>query len=99
MIIRSITRCSRTRKLPSFQAPLQRVKQRTMSTSTGSSNAPTASSPASIMGAFTNECDKIAPKFEVHGSQIKILRTPSEFYETLKVGNYRNRALEGWDEC
>jgi len=38
-----------------------------------------------MLGAFTNELDKIAPRFEVQGSQIHILRSPSEFYETLKV--------------
>lgn len=38
-----------------------------------------------MLGAFTNELDKIAPKFEVEGSQIHVLRSPSEFYETLKV--------------
>ncbi|KAG4034367.1 hypothetical protein MFRU_003g03350 [Monilinia fructicola] len=85
MIIRSITRCARTRKVPSFQLPVQRMKQRAHSTSASSTaTAPTAPSSASILGAFTNDCDKIAPKFEVHGSQIQILRTPSEFYETLK---------------
>lgn len=41
-----------------------------------------------MLGAFTNELDRIAPKFEVHGSQIQILRTPGEFYETLKVGTH-----------
>ncbi|RAL67482.1 hypothetical protein DID88_008237 [Monilinia fructigena] len=85
MIIRSITRCTRKRKALSFQLPVQRIKQRTHSTSASSTAAtPTAPSSASILGAFTNDCDKIAPKFEVHGSQIQILRTPSEFYETLK---------------
>jgi CDP-diacylglycerol--glycerol-3-phosphate 3-phosphatidyltransferase len=39
-----------------------------------------------MLGALTNELDRIAPKFDIHGSQIKILLTPSEFYETLKVG-------------
>jgi CDP-diacylglycerol--glycerol-3-phosphate 3-phosphatidyltransferase len=39
-----------------------------------------------MLGAFTNELDKIAPRFEIQGSQIHILRTPSEFYKTLKVG-------------
>lgn len=63
------------------------MKQRAHSTSTSSTTTtPTAPSPASILGAFTDECDKLAPKFEVEGSQIQILRTPSEFYETLKVG-------------
>jgi hypothetical protein len=40
-----------------------------------------------MLAAFTNELDKLAPKFEIHGSQIQILRSPPEFYETLKVGN------------
>lgn len=43
-----------------------------------------------MLGAFTSELDKIAPKFEIQGSQIQILRTPSEFYETLKVGCISN---------
>ncbi|KAF4636708.1 hypothetical protein G7Y89_g1394 [Cudoniella acicularis] len=38
-----------------------------------------------MLGAFTNELDRIAPKFEIQGSQIHILRTPSEFYEALKI--------------
>ncbi|CZS93801.1 probable phosphatidylglycerophosphate synthase PEL1 [Rhynchosporium agropyri] len=38
-----------------------------------------------MLGAFMNELDKIAPKFEIQGSQIDILRSPAEFYETLKV--------------
>jgi CDP-diacylglycerol--glycerol-3-phosphate 3-phosphatidyltransferase len=39
-----------------------------------------------MLGAFTNELDRIAPKFEIRGSQIRILREPSEFYDVLKVG-------------
>jgi hypothetical protein len=46
-----------------------------------------------MLGAFTNELDRIAPKFEIHGSQIQILRSPSEFYEALKVG--RMAVLKG----
>ncbi|RDW89599.1 hypothetical protein BP6252_01631 [Coleophoma cylindrospora] len=38
-----------------------------------------------MLGAFTNELDKIAPKFEIHGSQVQVLRSPSDFYETLKA--------------
>ncbi|KAL2068179.1 hypothetical protein VTL71DRAFT_16277 [Oculimacula yallundae] len=37
-----------------------------------------------MLGAFTNELDRIAPKFEIQGSQIDILRSPVEFYDTLK---------------
>ncbi|KAK0099914.1 CDP-diacylglycerol--glycerol-3-phosphate 3-phosphatidyltransferase [Cadophora gregata] len=38
-----------------------------------------------MLGAFTNELDRIAPKFQIQGSQIQILRSPAEFYETLKA--------------
>lgn len=40
--------------------------------------------PAPIR-ALTDELDRLAPRFDVEASQIKILETPSEFYETLKV--------------
>lgn len=47
-----------------------------------------ASSPAGGVGAlapFVNELDRLAPSFDVRGDQIQIIRTPTEFYETLKV--------------
>ncbi|KAL1608118.1 CDP-diacylglycerol--glycerol-3-phosphate 3-phosphatidyltransferase [Paraconiothyrium brasiliense] len=37
-----------------------------------------------MLAAITNDLDKIAPRFEVQPEQIEILKTPSEFYETLK---------------
>ncbi|EOO00941.1 putative cdp-diacylglycerol-glycerol-3-phosphate 3-phosphatidyltransferase protein [Phaeoacremonium minimum UCRPA7] len=37
-----------------------------------------------MLAPFVGELDKIAPSFPVHGSQIRILQTPSDFYETLK---------------
>ncbi len=43
------------------------------------------SSNLSILGSLTNELDRIAPRFEIQGSQIQVLRSPNEFYETLKV--------------
>ncbi|KUJ11696.1 uncharacterized protein LY89DRAFT_654414 [Mollisia scopiformis] len=84
MIVRSTIRCSATRRLPVYRMRLLQAKPRRYSTSASSVTAPPSSSPASMLGAFTNELDKIAPKFEVQGSQIHVLRTPSEFYETLK---------------
>ncbi|KAG0648585.1 Phosphatidylglycerophosphate synthase [Hyphodiscus hymeniophilus] len=82
MIIRSIPRCTATRRLQASRT--LHVKQRKYSTSSPSL-ASTASPPASMLGAFTNELDKIAPKFEIYGSQVRILRSPSDFYETLKI--------------
>jgi hypothetical protein len=34
---------------------------------------------------FVSELDRIAPSFPIDGSQIRVLQTPAEFYETLKV--------------
>ncbi|KAK8136085.1 hypothetical protein PG984_004025 [Apiospora sp. TS-2023a] len=52
-----------------------------------SSAAPAGSSPGSagMLAPFVNELDKIAPSFRIHGSQIQVIRTPSDFYETLKA--------------
>ncbi|KAL7625741.1 CDP-diacylglycerol--glycerol-3-phosphate 3-phosphatidyltransferase [Parahypoxylon ruwenzoriense] len=38
-----------------------------------------------MLAPFVNELDKIAPSFDIHGSQIQIIKTPSDFYETLKA--------------
>lgn len=83
MIVRSTLRCSATRRLPVYRSRLLQAKPRRYSTSAPLAQPP-SSSPASMLGAFTNELDRIAPKFEIQGSQINVLRTPSEFYETLK---------------
>ena len=93
MIVRSTIRCSATRRLQVCRPRILQVKPRRYSTSTSSLPVQNGSSPASMLGAFTNELDRIAPKFEIHGSQIQILRSPTEFYETLKV---RYRRHYGW---
>ncbi|CAN8095531.1 unnamed protein product [Discula destructiva] len=41
-------------------------------------------SSAGMLAPFMSELDKIAPSFPIHGSQIQILETPAEFYDTLK---------------
>ena len=48
--------------------------------------APAPQSQASMLATITTDLDKIAPRFEVQPEQITIIRTPAEFYETLKVG-------------
>ncbi|KKY32641.1 putative cdp-diacylglycerol-glycerol-3-phosphate 3-phosphatidyltransferase [Diaporthe ampelina] len=37
-----------------------------------------------MLAPFMSELDRIAPSFPINGSQIRILQTPAEFYETLK---------------
>lgn len=38
-----------------------------------------------MLATITTDFDKIAPRFELQPDQIQILKTPAEFYETLKV--------------
>ncbi len=38
-----------------------------------------------MLAPLLSDLDRIAPSFQIHGSQIRVLRTPSDFYETLKV--------------
>ena len=40
---------------------------------------------ASQLAAFTSELDKLSPRFDVSADSIEILKSPTEFYETLKV--------------
>jgi CDP-diacylglycerol--glycerol-3-phosphate 3-phosphatidyltransferase len=50
-----------------------------------SSAAPTGSSSAGMLAPFMNELDKIAPSFNIQGSQIQVIKTPADFYDTLKT--------------
>jgi phosphatidylserine/phosphatidylglycerophosphate/cardiolipin synthase-like enzyme len=37
-----------------------------------------------MLAPFVGELDRIAPSFKINGSQIQVLQSPAEFYETLK---------------
>lgn len=37
-----------------------------------------------MLAPFVEELDRLAPSFKIHGSRIRIIQTPTEFYETLK---------------
>jgi hypothetical protein len=40
-----------------------------------------------MLATITTDLDEIAPRFELQPDQITIIQTPTEFYETLKVGD------------
>jgi hypothetical protein len=46
----------------------------------------TPQSQASMLATITTDLDNIAPRFEIQPEQITIIKTPADFYETLKVG-------------
>jgi hypothetical protein len=60
---------------------------RRYSTSGPASSTSVPQSQASMLATITTDLDKIAPKFEIEPEQIQILKTPAEFYETLKVSS------------
>ncbi|OAA58991.1 cdp-diacylglycerol-glycerol-3-phosphate 3-phosphatidyltransferase [Niveomyces insectorum RCEF 264] len=45
----------------------------------------TAATAPALLAPFVDELDRIAPCVRIHGSQVRILETPAEFYETLKT--------------
>ncbi|KAI1355880.1 hypothetical protein F5Y01DRAFT_324990 [Xylaria sp. FL0043] len=87
MILRGTARCCRSiRPIASRQAP-QYARQCRRRYSMPSSSAP-AGSPtgsAGMLAPFTNELDRLAPSFRINGSQIQIIKSPTDFYETLKA--------------
>ena len=95
MFARSSARCAiRARAaspIPrqSFISQAGRFQCRRYSASAGGSSTAAGSAQISSIGAlapFINELDRIAPSFDIKGDQIRIIRTPADFYETLKVG-------------
>lgn len=87
MIIRSCFRCSRNSVRPLSRGRAQQgrpLRKYTTSSASASTPSPPQSS-FSMLGSVTSELDKLSPRFELEPSQILILKSPSEFYETLKV--------------
>ncbi|ROT38999.1 hypothetical protein SODALDRAFT_332440 [Sodiomyces alkalinus F11] len=99
MIVRGACRCapklrtSAIRSRPSLaQLPQCRRYATPSSSSTPAASASTGSQ-IGVLAPFTSELDRIAPSFDIHGSQIHIIRSPTDFYETLKerIRNARKR--------
>lgn len=88
MLTRSCCRCvSRTGlQYRPVKLPITRTQARHYATPSGSAPAQ-ATTKAGMLAPFVNELDKIAPSVDLHGDQIRIIQTPSEFYEALKVGS------------
>ncbi|KAL1303890.1 hypothetical protein AAFC00_000344 [Neodothiora populina] len=78
---RASSRGLRTASLPQ-KSTRRRYSNASSATAT---NAAPASSPVAALGGLTSELDKLSPRFDVNASQIRILKDPSEFYETLKA--------------
>ncbi|MCJ1406323.1 CDP-diacylglycerol--glycerol-3-phosphate 3-phosphatidyltransferase [Ptychographa xylographoides] len=65
------------------QSQQSHIRQRQMSSATvGSSQPPTTH--AAVLGTITTELDRLAPHIDIRADQIRIIESPSDFYETLK---------------
>lgn len=87
MLARSCCRCVGRARLQPRPHRLSAVRVQNRSYS-GSSAAPSPAQGAAKVGAlapFASELDKLAPSIDLRGEQIQIIKTPAEFYETLKV--------------
>jgi len=86
MLARCAPRCVSKLRLPiSRSCPrVNTVQCRRFSMPSTGAPQGAATSSAGMLAPFVNELDKIAPSFKIDGSQIRVLQTPTEFYETLK---------------
>ncbi|KAI1430633.1 hypothetical protein GGR50DRAFT_684046 [Xylaria sp. CBS 124048] len=87
MIVRSTARCCRRhiRIFVSRQASLSSQQSFRRYSTTSSMSMGSSTSSAGMLAPFTNELDRIAPSFKINGSQIQIIKSPADFYETLKA--------------
>ncbi|KAK3942497.1 hypothetical protein QBC46DRAFT_379755 [Diplogelasinospora grovesii] len=85
MLVRSVSRCSRQLRAPIARPSLRIARPQCRRYSIPSSGAPqSANTSAGMLAPFVGELDRIAPSFKINGSQVRVLQTPTEFYETLK---------------
>ncbi|KAI3335792.1 hypothetical protein F4824DRAFT_144577 [Ustulina deusta] len=87
MILRGATRCCRSIRpiVPRQASQLARQCRRRYSMPAGSASGGGSPSSAGMLAPFTNELDRLAPSFRINGSQIQIIKSPTDFYETLKA--------------
>ncbi|KAK5656696.1 hypothetical protein OQA88_4242 [Cercophora sp. LCS_1] len=86
MLVRCVPRCASKLRAPAGRTcsrPTSVQCRRFSMPSSGTPQGATTSS-AAMLAPFVGELDKIAPSFKINGSQIRVLQTPTEFYETLK---------------
>ncbi|KAI0467980.1 hypothetical protein F4859DRAFT_221415 [Xylaria cf. heliscus] len=91
MILRGTARCCRTirpivpRHAPQYARQCRRRYSIPSSATSAGSSSSSAGMSAGMLAPFTNELDRLAPSFKINGSQIQIIKSPTDFYETLKA--------------
>lgn len=84
MFARFGSKCRSCAKLKKVEIPNgSRVRRYT--TTQNPASTPIPQSKASAIGLISSDLDNISPGFSIRSDQVKILREPAEFYDTLKV--------------
>ncbi|XWW98111.1 hypothetical protein V2A60_006107 [Cordyceps javanica] len=93
MFARGCCRCVGRARLQSRPTQLSVARAQARRYTTPGAAPTQATSKAGMLAPFVNELDKLAPSVDLRGDQIQILKTPSEFYETLKerIRNAKSR--------
>lgn len=86
MFARCVPRQAARRAVRSIRSSHQMPMRRRYSNSSVASTTSTPS-PGAALGGLNTELDKLSPRFDITSSQIEILRSPSDFYETLKASS------------
>ena len=87
MLARSVARCSHKLRAPVLRPCLRFARPQCRRFSMHAAGPTPGSAPmssAGMLAPFVGELDRIAPSFKLNGSQIQVLQSPAEFYETLK---------------
>jgi hypothetical protein len=76
---------SKWQKTPPRRRDSVRVRSFTSTSASSLTSTGSAKSPFAVFGVLTDELDRLSPRIELKPGQIEILKTPKEFYDTLKV--------------
>ncbi|EWG46066.1 phosphatidylserine synthase [Fusarium verticillioides 7600] len=84
MLTRSCARCTTRLRASSFKPRVPSARVQTRQYAMPAGNTQGSVNNAGALAPFVTELDRLAPSFDVRGEQIQIIRSPAEFYETLK---------------
>lgn len=102
MFARTCTRCLARPRAGVLRTNVASMRAQHRAFGTAPSGASTGAASGSGLSVGTlvpivSELDRMAPSFDLRGENIRVIKTPAEFYETLKVQHYRRLPIRNQD--